>query len=265
MLIKKTFILSCVLLISHTCTYSIAASYTTKDKKKFADLVDVSFTKSSLATKARKTERIKDLQQLAALMIQRLAGTINGAEFYEEGQEEPGIQSLKEEYKTADVLAKFAQDIKAGSTKPDLLAATRFATHDFEATFEAEMEKIFQKNLKEYESSDMPAAFKDLLQKTKKELAKNKQPFTLLNFEFYNINKNTRSNLKEEEKELLAIITRTLHPDKEQIIAKLDIALRQFNVQYKQVIAAIKEIDKKTAESLPAIMTLGYLKRGAIK
>lgn len=265
MRIKKTFILSCVLLISNICTYGDAASYTAKDKKKFADLVDVSFTKSSLATKARKTERIKDLQQLAALMIQRLASTINGAEFYEEGQEEPATQSLKEEYKTTDVLAKFAQDIKAGSTKSDLLAATRFATHGFEDTFEVGMEKVFQKNLKEYESSDLPAVLKDLLQNAKKELAKNKQPFTLLNFEFYNANKKTQDKIKPEEKELLGIIVRSLHPDKEQIVTELDVALRQFNVQYKQVIAAIKEIDKKTAESLPAIMTLGYLKRGAIK
>ena len=135
MVAKNCIAVSLGLLSLGSTLQGVVAQFSKNDKKIFDSLVDVSFTKSSLATKARKDKRVEDLSQLAALMVRRLVNIMDGS-------------GLKKEFNTPLFLKKIITPVITDATeKTELMQANRFAVYEFEKSFEYTMEMLFQGKL----------------------------------------------------------------------------------------------------------------------
>lgn len=246
MIAKQCLALSLGLLSLGTALHGTVAQYTKADKKTFDDLIDISFTKSSLSTKARKDKRVGDLRQLSALMTKRLVNIIDGS-------------GLKKEYNTASMLNILSLALAETSGKPELLSANRFATYDFEKEFEASMEAIFNDKVNTLLARPQNELFKELqalLGSYKIIIGRSGQPFTLLTFEDY-AQKDAKTN-----KDLILRLKRVLRPTKEETIQALQESLKKFNQNYEKIISSIKQVTKSTSDILPDSITLDYIKKG---
>ena len=114
---SKIALLSC-LLIGSSLQAQIA-DYSSADKKAFDDLINVKRLSS-----AKKSQRIQDLRNLSALMINRLISTINGA-------------GLGEEFKTdrlGDAIRSALSDPTVKLTS-DLINAASYAEYGFDKEY----------------------------------------------------------------------------------------------------------------------------------
>jgi hypothetical protein len=267
MVTKKLLFLALSSIMLCTMAYSAVPQYSKEDKKKFDDLVDVSFTKGKFATKARKQQRTEDLRQLAALMARQVANLINGEVFKEVIEEvDYIIKPLSEGYKTEAVLDQLSPLLSAALKKPNLIAANRFATYDFEKTFEDNIEKRFKARVETFtgkktfkRSKDLQAAY----QAVQKDLEQHKLPFN--HFTLHGALERAKKKISEDQQIYLETIGEELTIEKAVINTELDAALNKFNATYKKVIAALRELTKQSPKELPSTIFLGDLKKGEIK
>jgi hypothetical protein len=203
-----------------------------EDKKSFDNLIDVSFTKGSLATKARKEKRITDLQQLAALMIEKFVVKIETA-------------GLKEgEYDTKAVLENLNSLIRAGHAKAELVSASRYATQEFLTKYEELRNNAFRTNINAFNVK----LEQNYIAKWESQLGRK---ITLLEF------LNRLQSVPAKDREQL----KTVLPDEGQTNACFIRSFAEFNKYYSQVINAIMAVSKLTHLQVPqAPITLDFFK-----
>ena len=245
MVTKNCIVTSLCILSVGTTLHGVVAQYTKEDKKIFDSLTDVSFTKSSLATKARKEKRVEDLMQLATHMTRRLVNIMDGS-------------GLKKEYNTPSMLKIVGSALTDATGKKELLAANRFAVYEFEKNFENNMEKLFQDKLKDLKgrSDDIARELKITLAAIMTKIPKS-VPLTLLSFE------DAAQKLRMAQQPILQDqiikVKRVLRPTQEETIDILKKSLDYFNVNYKKIISALKQLPLSFKLELPDSISLGYI------
>lgn len=238
---KNVHILLCCLMLASSFMHGVVAQYTKQDKKKFEDLVDVSFTKSALATKARKDKRIEDLRLLSALMIRRLVNLLDGS-------------GLRNEFKTADLLKIVAPAVIETTEKPDLFAANRFAVYDFEKKVEDSLEAIFQAKRQTLKNQPLKEPYIEL-KATLAVYETKLKPFTLLTFDNKTSQEVINKNLKKDYRDSVLQLKRVLRPTKEETIKAFKEALPLLDKNYKKIVSAITTITKSPTDVLPESLT----------
>jgi hypothetical protein len=206
------------------------------DKKKFDNLTDVSFTKSALATKARKEKRLDELHQLAALMLGGVIAKIDTAAL---------MASQAAQYNTKAVSDNLRSLIEAARANSEVQSASRYAMHTFMVKYEGLMDNVFRKNVSDLLAGKLKGVDLKIVEKYIKNLKNITLPVYL-------------NKLQTVEAKDLAQMKMVL-PDKNQIDTCLARSLSDFNMYYSKVIQAILEVSKLTNLRVPrGPITLGY-------
>lgn len=228
-------LLSCRALSSSDVTIASVQVPTSNDKKLFEEFIDVGFTKTRLASEARKAKRLEDLQDLAARMVRQFIKML----------EEEGIKVEN----TDKVLKDLQHLLDESQSKRNVLGANIYATYQFRLNFYNCKDKAFEGKVKSIEKN---TPFSSILATVKATIERKGEKFTARSFKQYVQQYPASSSLKDLKDKITLTESDIIHCFEE--------ALREFNSKFIKVIDSILAVGKLSAKLPVRPLTIDYIR-----